>query len=67
MSEIAEGPPMGIPLVVHSITEEISMFTQSFWTKLILIFCTLFMFIQSSTSSGNSISAMSIAFGSLLN
>jgi len=31
------------------------------------MFCTLVMFIQSATSSGNSLSAMSIAFGTLMN
>jgi hypothetical protein len=57
----------GIQLVVHSMTQEISMFAQSFWTKLILMFCTLFQFSQSATSSGNSLSAMSISCGRLMN
>ena len=51
----------------HLITYEISMFTPSFWTKLLSMFCTLLVFIQSAISSGNTLSAMSIAFGSLMN
>jgi len=57
----------GIQLFDHLITQEMSMFTWSFWTKLILMFCTLLVFIQSATSSGNTLSVMSIAFGSLMN
>jgi len=56
-----------IPLFDHSITQEIRMFTGSFWMKLISMFCTLLVFIQSTTCSGNTLSAMYIAFGSLMN
>jgi len=57
----------GIWLFDHLKTHEISMFTWSFWTKLLSMFCTLLVFIQSATSSGNTLSAMCIAFGSLMN
>jgi len=57
----------GIQLVEHSITQDIGRWTQSFWMKLIWMFCTLFVFIQFATSSGNSLTAMSISFGSLMN
>ena len=57
----------GIQRFDHLITHEISMFTWSFWTILISMFCTLLVFIQSATSSGNTLSAMSITFGSLMN
>jgi len=56
-----------IPLFDHLPTQEISKYTNSFWMKWTLMFCTLFVFIQSATSSGNSLSAMSIRFGSLMN
>jgi len=67
MCEIFTGAPSGIQLVKHSITQEISMFTQRFWMKVILMFCTLFVFIEYAISSGNSLYAMSISFGSLMN
>jgi len=57
----------GIRPFAHLITHKISRFTGSFWTKLISMFCTLLVFIQSATSSGNTLSAMSIAFGGLMN
>jgi len=57
----------GIQLFNYWITHEISMFTWSFWTKLISMFCTLLVFIQSAINSGNTRSAMSITFGSLMN
>jgi len=57
----------GIELFNHSMTKEISMVTQSFWTKLISIFCALLVFIQSTTSSGNTDSALSVSFSSLMN
>jgi len=57
---------LGIQRVKHLITQEIAMLTQCFWMKLILIY-TLFVFIQSATSSGNSLSAMIISFGKLMN
>jgi len=47
-----------IPLFNHSITEEIRMFARTCWRKLIWIFCTLLVFIQSATCSGNSLSAI---------
>ena len=50
----------GIPLFDNLKSQEICKFTRSFWTKLILMFCTLLLFIQSATSSGNTQSAMSI-------
>jgi len=56
-----------IQLFDHLITHEINMITWSIWTKLISMFCTLLVLIQSATSSGNTLSAMSIAFGSLMN
>jgi len=67
MCEIPKAVPPGIQLVEHSMTPEISMLTQSWGTKLPLMFCKLFVFIQSATSSGNSLSAMAISFGSLMN
>jgi len=57
----------GIQVFNHLITHEISMFTLSFCTKLLSMFCTLLVFIQCATSSGNTLSAMCIAFGSLMN
>jgi len=56
-----------IQLFDHLTNQDISLIFQSFWTKLRFKFCTLFMFIQSTTSAGNSLSAMSISFGSLMN
>ena len=51
----------------HSITQEIRMITQRFWMKLILMVCTLLVFIQCATSSGKTIYAMCIGFRSLMN
>jgi len=56
----------GIQLVEHSITQVISMCTQSFWTRLLSMLCTLFVCIQSATSSGNPHSAIFISYGSLM-
>jgi hypothetical protein len=67
MYEIPKGAPWEIQLFDYLITEEISMFTESFCTKVISMFCTLLVFIESTTSSGNTLSAMSITFGSLMN
>jgi len=57
----------GIQLFDHSITQETSKCCQSFWTHLIAMFCTLLVFIKYNTSSGNTLSAMSISFCSLVN
>jgi hypothetical protein len=57
----------GIQRFDHLITHEINMFTLSFRTKQLSMFCTLLVFIQSTTSSRNTLSAMSIAFGRLMN
>jgi len=57
----------GIQLFDHSITQETSIFTRSYCRTRILILCTLSVSTQSATSSGNSLSAMSIAFGILMN
>jgi len=46
---------------------KIKMFTQTFWITLILAFWKLFVFIHSEIISGNTLSAMSISFGSLIN
>jgi len=59
-------PQSGIQLFDHLITHEIRMFKWSFCTRLILMFFTLLVFIQSAASSGNTLSAMSITFGSLI-
>jgi len=53
-----------ITLFEPSIMQEITMFTWSMWANLLSMFCTLFAFIQSETSSGNILFAMSIAFDS---
>jgi len=58
---------LGIQHCKHLITQEISIFSWSCWTKLILMFCILLVFIQSATSSGNTLSAISFNFGSLIN
>jgi len=57
----------GIPLFDNSITQANNMFTRSFWMNRILIICTILLFIQSETSSGDTLFAMSIAIGSLMN
>jgi len=57
----------GIQLFANSITQEISMFTWSFWMRLILMLCTLLKSNQSATTSGNTLSGMAIGFGSLMN
>ena len=57
----------GIQLLDHSITEETSIFTQSCLRTIILKLCTLSVSAPSATSSGNTLSAMSIGFGSLIN
>jgi len=57
---------MGNSSFDHSITQDISMLSQSFWTNIISMFRTLLVCIQSDTSSGNTLSAMSIGFGSLM-
>jgi len=57
----------GIQLLDHSITQETSIFTRSCWRTIILILCTLEVSTKSATSSGNTLSAMSIGFGSLMN
>jgi len=56
-----------IPLFNYSIIQELWMFTRSFWMNLLSMFCTLLGFIPSTTSSGNSLSAMSIGFGGQMN
>jgi len=65
--ELLKVSQWGITLFHHSITQEVAKFTSSFWIKLKLIVCTLMVFIQSKTSSGNTLSALSIGFGSLMN
>jgi len=57
----------GISLFDHSITQETSIFTWSCSSTIILMLCTLWLSTQSATSSGNTLSAMSIGFGSLMN
>jgi len=60
-------PEWGIRLFDRMLKQEIGMFTRSLLTKLILMFWTLLLFILSATSSGNTLSALSIAFGSPMN
>ena len=57
----------GLPGNIANTIEEISMYTCRVWTKLILMFYTLLVFIQSDPSSCNTLFAMSISFGCLLN
>jgi hypothetical protein len=64
--EVAEYTARETPAIGGEICQ-ISMFSPSFWTKLILMFYSLFVFVQSATSSANSLSAISISFGSLIN
>jgi hypothetical protein len=66
MGEIPNVCRWGIPLFDDWITQGISMVTQSSWTNLILMISKLLVFIQTDTGSGNTLSAMSIAFGSLM-
>jgi len=67
IGEIPRGAPMGIPLFSHSVIQEISMYTQSSLTNLISMIWKLLVFIQPETSSGNTLFAMFITFGSLMN
>jgi len=57
----------GIQHVNHSIAAVISMSTQRLVSHLTLMFCTHFLFMQSATSCGNSLSAIAINFGGLMN
>jgi len=57
----------GIQLFNHSKTQETNIFTRSCRRTIILMLCTLSVSTQSATSSGNTLSAMSISFGSLIN
>jgi len=59
--------PSGIANSVHSIIQDIRMFSCSFWTHLISMPYTLLVFIQSETRCGNTLFAMTIAFRSLMN
>jgi len=43
------------------------MYTQSIWTKPTSMFCTFLVYIQSETSSGKTLSAISIDFSSVMN
>jgi hypothetical protein len=56
----------GNPPFDHSMTQEISKITWRFWINTISMICRLSVFIQSETNYGNTLSAMSIAFGSLM-
>jgi len=67
MCEISQGVPRGSHLFNQSITKQTSIFPLSCRRSLILILCTLYLCTQSATSSGNTLSAMCIAFGSLMN
>jgi len=58
---------LDIPLVDHSITQGTSICTWSSWRTIILMLCTILLSTQSATSYGNTLSAMSIGFGSLMN
>jgi len=57
----------GIPHVNYSIAHQIRMCTRSFREKLASMFGTHLLFIQSETSYGSTLSAMSIDFRSLIN
>jgi len=57
----------GIPLFDHSISQEISMFIRSFWMNQLLMLGIILVFIQLETTSGNTLSAMSHDFRSLIN
>jgi hypothetical protein len=67
MCQVAECAPLGHLMFDNMITREISMSTWSFLMKLLLMFCTLLVSIQLATSSSNTLCAMTIAFGSLMN
>jgi hypothetical protein len=56
-----------IPHFHHSITDKIRMFTWSIWMKLVSMFRTLLVVIQSATNSDITLSVMSFGFGSLMN
>ena len=56
----------GIPHFDHPRTQAIRLSPCRFWTKLSSMFCTLLVFIQPETDSGNTLSAMSVDFGSLM-
>jgi len=57
----------GIPHFDPSTTQETSTFSRSCWRTIILMLLTLLVSTQSATSSGNTLSAMSVGFGSLMN
>jgi len=57
----------GIQLFDSSISHETTIFTQSYRRTIILMLCTLYVSTKSATSSGNTLSAMYIGFGSLMN
>jgi len=57
----------GIHRFDYSITQKTSIFTRSCWRTIILMLCTLSVCTQSATISGNTLSAMSIGFGNLMN
>lgn len=59
--------PWGIQLLNHSIIEETSIYTRTCWRTRILMLSIIQVSAKSVTSSGNTISAISIAFGSLMN
>ena len=67
MCEIQKGAPMGHSTFDHSITQDTSIFTQSSCRTILLMLCTLKVSTQSATSSGNTLSAITICFGSLMN
>jgi hypothetical protein len=56
-----------IHLAYHTMTQETSIFSQSCWQTIILMLFSLLVSTQSATSSGHTLCAMSIAFGSLMN
>ena len=58
---------MGHLSLCQQITQEIRKFSLSVWGKLIWMLCKLFVFTQSPTSFGNTLSAMCISSGSILN
>jgi len=57
----------GIRHFDHSITQETNIFTWCCWRTPILMLCTLYGSMQSATCSGNTLSAMSNAFCTLMN
>jgi len=56
----------GNQLFAHSIPYESNMFMWSLWMKLLLTLCTLSISTQSAIQCGNTLSAMSICFVSLM-